>query len=53
MTKYRKFIIALTGVVLIGLSVFFDIKLDIGAEGVYEFIVMALDALGVYVVRNS
>lgn len=53
MAKYRKFIIAVTGLVLIGLSTFFDVKLDIGPEGVYEFIVMAAEALGVYAVRNG
>ena len=53
MAFYKKFIISLAGTALIGLSVFFDVTLPVGPEGVYEFLIALLTSFGVEKVKNG
>lgn len=56
MAKYAKFIVAILGAILAGITVFADIDLagkGITAEVIWNFLVPILTAIGVYAVPNS
>lgn len=53
MSKYRKFIVALVGLVLIGLDQFLGISISFQAEQIVSLVVPILTAIGVWAVPNE
>ena len=51
--KYRKFVVAFVGLVLLAADAFFDISFGFAPEGVAEVVIGLLVALGVWKVTNA
>jgi uncharacterized membrane protein len=51
--KYRKFIVAIVTVVLVGVNTFFGKDLGIPADSIANVILTVLGALGVWAVPNA
>ena len=53
LSRYSKFIVALLGVVLIGLKDFAGIDIGLGADQILSFAIPILTAIGVWAVPNT
>ncbi len=53
MQHYAKFWVALIGLVLMGLDMFFGVRFGFDAAETYSFIISALVALGVITIKNT
>ena len=53
MSKYRKFLVALIGLVILGISEFTGFDVSPQTETIVSLIIMALTAAGVWAVPNT